>query len=152
VRAQQLVTKKIKARYEIAKLNRELAKLALEEYREVIYPRDLATVGAEIKLAESDLARAGDRLQWAKRMFEKKHISQKQKDSEELNRKKAVFALEQAQSKRAVLVDYTKSKSIKELLSAAEIAGVVELEKKVLLDLETSKEVELERQLRQTTN
>jgi hypothetical protein len=63
-----------------------------------------------------------------------------------------VFALEQAQSRRNVLVDYTKSKNINELVSAADIAGVVELEREAVLDLEKSKEVELERQLRQRTN
>jgi HlyD family secretion protein len=144
LRAQQLAIRKANARYEIAKLNSELAKLALEEYRDVTYPRDLATVGAEIKLAESELARAADRLQ--------RPNSQAQKNSEELNRKKAVFALEQAQSKRAVLVDYTKNKSIQELASAVDLAGVIELEKKAILDLEKSKEVELVRQLRQATN
>jgi hypothetical protein len=46
----------------------------VEEYEEVNYPHDLATVGAEIKLAESDLARSEVKL----------------------NRKKAQFALEQA--------------------------------------------------------
>jgi RNA polymerase sigma factor (sigma-70 family) len=152
LRAQQLATRKAKALYEIAKLNRELAKLAVEEYQEVTYPRDLATVGAEIKLAETDLARSEDRLQWARRMAEKTNISQAQKASDELNRKKALFALEQAQSKRKVLVDYTKSKTIKELRSEADIAGVVELEKKALWDSEKSKEVELERQLHQRTN
>ena len=63
------------------------------------YPRDLAIVGGEIELAESDLARSKDRLEWAKRMFEKKYVSKAQKVSEELNLEKAQFALEQAKSK-----------------------------------------------------
>ena len=55
LRAQQLATRKAKALYEIARLTRELAELAVEEYEEVIYPGDLAIVGGEIELAESDL-------------------------------------------------------------------------------------------------
>ena len=58
LRAQQLATRKAKASYEIARLTRELAEIAVEEYEEVSYPRDLATVEGEIKLAESDLARS----------------------------------------------------------------------------------------------
>jgi hypothetical protein len=147
LRAQQLATRKAKASYEIAKLTRELAELAVEEYEEVNYPRDLATVGSEIKLAESDLARSEDRLQRTKRMVEKKYILQAQKD-----RKKAQFALEQAQSKKDVLIKYTYDKTVKELESAVKKAGVDELEKKAAWDSEKSKEIELERQLRQRTN
>ena len=152
LRAHQLATRKAKASYEIAKLTRELAGIAVEEYEEVNYPRDLATVGAEIKLAESDLAHSEDRLQWAKRMFEKKYVTQAQKVSEERNRQKAQFALEQAQSWRRVLVDYTKSKTIKELRSAVEKARLDELDKEAAWDRERAKETELERQLRLRTN
>jgi RNA polymerase sigma factor (sigma-70 family) len=148
LRAQQLATRMAKASYEIAKLTRELAELAVEEYQEVIYPRDLATVGAEIKRAESDLARSDDRLQWAKRMFEKKQISQDQRISEELNRKKAKFALEQALSKRSVLVDYTKGKTIKELQSAVEKARSDERAKQAACEVEQINELELGAQLR----
>ncbi len=145
LRAQQLATRKAKAFYEIARLNRELAELNLEEYQEVVYARDLTTVEAEIKLAESDLTRSEDRTDWAKRMFDKKYVSQAQKRSEELNLKKAQFSLEQAQSKRDVLVKYTKGKTIKELRSAVEKARVDELNKEAAWDLERAKEVELSR-------
>jgi hypothetical protein len=121
---------KSQSNYEIAKLTRELAGIAVEEYEEVNYPRDLATVGAEIKLAESDLARSEVKL----------------------NRKKAQFSLEQAQSKRDVLIKYTKGKTIKELESAVEKARLDELAKEAAWDLEKAKETELERQLRLRTN
>lgn len=130
LRAQQLATRKAKASYEIARLTRELAGIAIEEYEEVTYPRDLATVRAEIKLAESDLARS----------------------EEKLNRKKAQFALEQAQSKWHVLVNYTKGKTIKELKIAVEKARLDELAREAAWDLEKAKETELERQLRLRTN
>ena len=65
------------------------------------YPRDLATVEGEIKLAESDLMQAT-------------------KDSEELSIKKAQLALEQLRSKLNALVDYTRSKTIKELRTAVQ--------------------------------
>jgi HlyD family secretion protein len=143
IRAQQLATRKAKASYEIARLNRELAELNLEEYQEVIYARDLATAEGEIKLAESDLSRSEDRTDWAKRMFDKKYVSQAQKVSEELNLKKARFTLEQAQTKQDVLVKYTKGKTIKELRSAVEKARVEELNKEAAWDLEKAKEIEL---------
>ena len=151
LRAQQLATRKAKAFYQIAKLTRELAEIAVEEYEEVTYPRDLATVEGEIKLAETDLIRSQDRLEWAKRMFEKTFISRATK-AEELTFKKSQFALEQAESKKKVLTQYTKGKTIKELRSAVEKARLDELDKKAAWDLEKATEAELERQLRLKTN
>ena len=86
--------------YEIAKLTREIAEIAVEEYEEVGYPQDLATIEGEIKLAESDLVRSEHRLEWAKRMFKKQYVTKATKASEELSFKKSQFALEQAQSKK----------------------------------------------------
>ena len=152
LRAQQRATRKAKASYEIAKLTRELAEIAVEEYQEVNYPRDLATVEGEIKVAESDRTRSEDRLAWAKRMFEKGYVSQAQKVSEELALQKARFALEQAQSKLEVLLKYTKNKTIKELESAVEKAHSDELAKQASWEVERAHEIELERQLRLRTD
>ena len=102
---QKITTKSAEANYENAKLTREVAEIAVVEYDEGIYKQDLATVEGEIKLAESDLSRSEDRLDWAQRMFEKGYVSMATKVSEELTLKKARFALEQAQSKKKVLVE-----------------------------------------------
>ena len=69
-------------------------------------------------------------------MFEKGYVSKATKVSEELTLKKARFALEQAQSKKKVLVEYTKDKTIKELESEVEKARSDELAKKATWELE----------------
>jgi RNA polymerase sigma factor (sigma-70 family) len=147
LREQQLATRKAKAHYEIAKLARELAEITVEEYEEVNYPRDLATVEGEVKLAETDLRRSEDRLDWARRMFDKGKLSAAQKAAEELNFQKAKFSLEQAESKRKVLVDYTRSRTIKELRSEVEKARNDQLTKEAAWNSQMAKEIELERQL-----
>jgi HlyD family secretion protein len=144
---QRLATRKAKANYEIAKATRELAEIALEEYEDVTYPRDLVLVDGEVKLAESDLSRSEDRLDWARRMLDKGYVSQSTKNSEELSHKKAVFALEQARSKKKVLEEYTRDKTIKELKAEVEKAHSAELAKQGALDQEKAREIELERQL-----
>ena len=78
-------------------------------------------------------------------MFDKGYVSQATKASEELSLKKAQFDLEQAEDKQRVLVEYTKSKTIKELQSEVEKARVDELEKEAAWESEKAKEVELER-------
>jgi len=63
---QQITTKCAEANHENAKLTREVAEIAVVEYVEGIFKQDFATVEGEIKLNESDLSRAEDRLDWAK--------------------------------------------------------------------------------------
>ena len=147
LRAQQLATRKAKALYEMAKLKREVAEIDVEEYQEIGYPQDLAVTEGEVKLAEAELSRAMDRLDWAKRMLEKKYVSISQKVSEELNSKRAKFTLEQATSKKTVLVKYTKDKKIKELKSEVAKAQSDELARQATWELEMAKEKKLEREL-----
>jgi HlyD family secretion protein len=144
---QKITTKSAEANHENAKLTREVAEIAVVEYEEGIYKQDLSTVDGEIKLAESDLSRSEDRLDWARRMYSKGYVSAATQTSEELTLKKARFALEQAQSKRKVLVDYTRGKTVKELKSEVEKARSDELAKKATYSLEDSKEKKLEKQI-----
>src|SRR5262249_921683 len=118
---------------------------------EGIYKQDLDTVEGEIKLAESDLNRQEDRVEWARRMYEKGYISMAQKVSEELALKKARFSLEQSQTKRKELGDYTRAKTLKELKREVEKARSDELAKKATEELEVSKEKKLEKQIASCT-
>jgi hypothetical protein len=149
LRAQQLAARKAKARYEIARWTRELAEIALAEYEEVDYPRDLGLAEGEIALAESELARAKDRVEWVKRMIKNGNISisKAQKLSADLALKKAEFELEQALIKRKALVEYTRIKTIKELRSAVEKARADESAKRVAAEMEEIAAIELEQWL-----
>ena len=144
---QRITTESAKANFGNATLTREVAEIAVIEYKEGIYKQDLATVEGEIKLAESDLSRAEDRVEWAQRMYVKGYVSKAQAVSEELALKKARFAKEQADSKKMVLEEYTKSKTIKELESEVEKARSDELAKKATHELESGKEKKLEKQI-----
>jgi HlyD family secretion protein len=147
LRAQRLAARKAKAHYEIAMLTRELAEIAVEEYEDVRYPRELELVKGEIQLAKTDLRRAEDRLEWARRMFDKGFVSRAQKASEESNLKKSIFGVEQAESKRKVLVDYTKGKTLKELHSEVAKARSIEQDEKKAWEFEEARAAELELQV-----
>jgi RNA polymerase sigma factor (sigma-70 family) len=145
--AQQLATRKARALADIAKANRELAEVALQEYEEITYPRDMNSSDAEIMRAESERKRVQDRLDWARRMHDKGYVSKEQKVSEELSFEKAKFALEQAQSKLHVLVHYSKGKTVKELRSELEKARSDAVARLATWEREKIKELELARQL-----
>ncbi len=144
---QKIATQGAEASYQNARLTREVAQIAVKEYKEGIYLQDKATIQGEIKLADSDLVRAADRVDWATRMYEKGYVSKAQKVSEELNLQKAKFTFEQSQSKLEVLEKYTKAKTIKELESEVEKSLSDELAKKQTYQLERDKEAKLEKQI-----
>jgi HlyD family secretion protein len=122
------------ADYKNARLTREVAEIAVKEYVEGIFVQDKAMAEDEIKLAQSDLSRSEERLDWATRMSKKGYVSKASAISEDLNLKKAQFALEQAESKLKVLLDYTRAKTIKELDSEVKTARANELLKKATLE------------------
>jgi hypothetical protein len=150
LRLQRLRTRKAGAVYEIARLNRELAEIAIEEYRGEAYAKDLAVVDGEITLAESDLLRTEDRLTWAKRMFAKGFIPRSTLTFEELSFEKAKFTLEQARSKKKVLVEYTGPKNLKALQIEVDKARRDEANKKEAWERESIRQVDLERPLDRT--
>ena len=71
-------------------------------------------------------------------MFDKGYLSLAAKVSEELALKKARFAIEDAQSERKVLIDYTKNKTVKRVLAAIETARGRELRKQAELERQQS--------------
>lgn len=144
---QVIATKGAEAAYKNAELTRQVAEIAVTEYTEGIYKQEFETVQGEIALAESDLKRAEDRVDWSDRMLEKGYVSLSQNISEKLALQRAKFSLEQAQTKRTVLEKYTKDKTVKELQSEVEKARSDELAKQSTWELEKSKEEKLKRQI-----
>jgi HlyD family secretion protein len=135
---QDLVVRGAEADVHGTRIAREVAALAVTEYKEGLFAQEMATVQGEIKVAESDLSRAEDRLDWATRMFAKGYSSKAEQVTEVLTMKKTRFALEQAESKLSVLLNYTKDKTIKALTGSVETARACELAKQAALERERS--------------
>ena len=112
--------------------------MELNEYKEGRFVQDLRTVEGEIKLAESNLMRVEDDLEWGRRMFNKGYSSMAKKVAKELAFKKAEFALEQAQGKKLELLNHTKNKTTRALIGAIETARECELGKQATLRREES--------------
>ena len=144
-RAQQIVARKAEAAYHKARLDREIAEIRLLEYEETMRPQDLAVANGELALAESDLSRATDRLEWAQRMQNKGFVGQAQVVSEGLALKKAIFTLAQARAKKLAFLSFSKGATFKELKSEVEKTRSSERATKATWDLEKSRESELER-------
>ena len=83
-------------------------------------------------------------------MFVKGFVSKATVAAEEMTLKKTRFELEQAESKKKVLIEFTKERTIKKLKSEVEKARSDELAKHGSWEQERSKELILEREVNRT--
>jgi HlyD family secretion protein len=144
---QEIVARGAEADVHAARIAREVAVMALIEYKEATFRQELAAIEGEIKLTESELSRAEDSLDWSRRMFERGYVSKSELVSAELTLKHAHFALEKAQSGKKVLVDYSKARMIKTLTGAIEAARAGELVKQAVVERERSAQERLKDQI-----
>jgi hypothetical protein len=144
---QDIVILGAEADYKNAQLTREGAEIALREYKEGVFNQELQTIEGEIALARSDHQRAEDRLLWAKKMFEKGFVSKGTLVADEFNLKKSIFTEEQAQTRKQVLQQYMKTKTVKQLEGEVEKAKAGELAKQAAHDREVTTGKSLAKQI-----
>ena len=145
--SQEIVIQAAQAEVHATRIAREVAVMALHEFKEGAYAQHLATTEGQIKLTESQLVRAEDRVDWTRRMFQKGYASLAEKISEELALKQARFALEEVQSQKKVLVDHSQQRETKALTGAIESARALELAAQATLAREQSLQKKLAGQL-----
>lgn len=126
---EEIAVRGAEADVQATRIAREVAVMAISEYKNGIFVQQFAATEREIKLAETKLSRAEDQLDWCRRMFEKGYVSMAEKVSNELALKETRFAVEKAQSQKQVLLEYSKAKTIKALTGAIEAARARELVK-----------------------
>lgn len=144
---QTIATKAAEAKYQHAKKTREVSEIAVKEYSALVSPNALRRVQGEIALAESDLKRAEDRVEWSDRMLEKGFVSLSQNQAEKAARLKARFAWEDAKANLAGLERMVQRKPLKELQSEVEKLREDEQAKQSAWELEKSREEKLRRQI-----
>ena len=144
---QQITTKSAEANYENSKLEREFAEIGVVEYAEGTFKLNSAECHAAIKIAEAELALAEDELSNAVELAKKGLGGTIERKRAELAVLRARWALEIAQSRRKVLIDYTQPKELRALRSNVEKARSNELARRAVWTLEQNKEQKLERRL-----
>ncbi|MFN2437325.1 MAG: HlyD family secretion protein, partial [Desulfotignum sp.] len=110
---------------DLAELTLEFARQDLKKYTDGEYPNALQKANAEITLAQEELARARERLEWSKTLYEEKFISQTELAADELAEKKKDLDLSLAKNNLELLVNYTSQRDLaqrKSDVSQAEMA------------------------------
>jgi hypothetical protein len=136
--------KKAEAEYKNAKLEREIAEIAVIEYSQGVFPQELTSVEGELALAKSDMERGRDLVAIAKERQEKiKEVADEDTAYGRIvnfdygdrvalammREQQSKFTLEVAETKKKILVEYTKPKRTKELQAEVARAHAKELAK-----------------------
>jgi RNA polymerase sigma factor (sigma-70 family) len=167
---QEITTKGAEAAYLNAKLARQIAEIAVTEYREGIFAGDLKAVMGMIADAQLAIEKADARLARTRRAQQRLQNAvaarqesvtptqimaeldiQDRLDAAEQTIEREKRALDLAQTKKTVLEKYTQGKTIKQHESEVEKARSNELAKQAMWELEQSKEAKLRRQIASCT-
>ncbi len=114
-----------KADIELAELKVRFAKEDLQKYKEGEYPKNLSEAEGNIKLAEEELERARDKMEWSKKLYDEKYLSETEMRGDELSWKRAELNLKTAKGNLDLLQNYTYKRQVAQLesdLSQAEMS------------------------------
>lgn len=106
-----------KADVELAELELRFAREDLEKYKDGEYPKTLSETEGKITLAEEELERAKDKMDWSKRLYDEKYLSETEMRSDELSWKRAQLSLKTAKGDMDLLKKYTYKRNITKLES-----------------------------------
>ena len=100
-----------------AKLELQLAKLDFKKYNDGDYPQAIRTAEATITIAEEELQRAKDKVDWSQKLAKEGLVTRTELQADELARKKADLDLSLARTDFQLLKQYTHQRNITELES-----------------------------------
>lgn len=115
LRQQQIAVERARADHRQSELDLEVAKLAINEYENGVMNETLKNHQRLIALAESELTRCKDRLDWTIRMSDKGYASMSQLVGEKQNHARALFNMEQQTGARRLFERYTAPRRLQEL-------------------------------------
>lgn len=84
-----------------------LAKMALEKYQEGDFPQQVRQIEADIALADEELKRASERLEWSQRLAKEGFLTRTELQADELALQRKKLDLEMAQTRINVLTNFT---------------------------------------------
>lgn len=100
----------------------ETAVIAEREYLEGVFVQERQTIESEIFVAEENLSRAEEYVEYSRKLSAKGYVSELQLQADRFAVEKSRKELDAAKTKLRVLEDFTKEKTVKQLGSDAAIA------------------------------
>lgn len=119
---EQLVITRNQSKADVARaeLDARFAKLNLQKYIEGEFPQELQRAEADINLANEELQRANDKLEWSQRLADEGYLTRMELQADELAARRATIDLALAEGKLNVLRTFTHQQKVEELESEVE--------------------------------
>ncbi len=146
--SQRIVYEKALATAIQAQQDVEAATIAVKEYEEGTFVELLKQAEANIQIALENLRSAENQLKYSKRMVRKGFVSSLQREADEFAVERAKLDLDVATTRKKVLVDFTREKTLKELVAAREAAMARQRSEQASLELEKARLERLQEQLK----
>lgn len=105
-----------------AELDFQFAQEDARKYEEGDYPQQLRDARSKITIAEAEMNRAREKLDWSKRLFEEKYLSQIELEADTLDYQRATLDYELAKAAEALLQEFTYHRQKAQLESDIEQA------------------------------
>ncbi|MDA1017108.1 MAG: HlyD family efflux transporter periplasmic adaptor subunit [Planctomycetota bacterium] len=125
----------------------EAAKLAVREYEEGTFIEELKKAEVDIRINEENLRTSQNIYQYTKKMVRKGFATSLQFEADQFAVERSQLDLEAAETRKKVLVEFTKQKTLKDLTAKGEAAAAKERSDNAALKLEKSKLDRLAKQL-----
>jgi len=125
----------------------QVAQIAVEEYLEGTFKKELQDHDKQITIAMEDLRTAQNTLGHTQRMFRKGYVSQLELEGQQFAVQRAQLELDSANTAKEVLEKFTKVKMLEDLRSQVETAKAKMESEKAALALEDSRLTRLKDQL-----
>jgi HlyD family secretion protein len=113
-----------------------LAKITVNEYEQGTFIQELQGLDAEVTIAMENLRGAENQFDYTKKMFRKGFVTKLQLEADEFAVKRSNLELAQSETKRVVLVKFTRVKMLEDLRSAVKTATQGVKQRQSALDLE----------------
>jgi multidrug resistance efflux pump len=146
--SQRIVYEKALATEIQARENLEAAKITVKEYEEGTFVELSKQVEAGIRIALENLRTAENQLNYSKRMVRKGFVSSLQREADEFSLERAKLDLDAANTRKMVLVEFTKEKTLRDLVAKREAAAATLRSEQAGLQLEKARLDRLQEQLK----
>jgi HlyD family secretion protein len=120
----------------LAEKDLSLAKISVNEYEKGTFVQELQGLDAEVTIAMENLRGAENQYEYTQKMFRKGFVTKLQLEADQFAVKRSKLELAQSETKRKVLVDFTKEKMLEDLRSAVKTATSGVKQKQSALALE----------------
>ena len=113
-----------------------IAKISVTEYEQGTFVQELQGLDAEVTIALENLRGAQNQYVYTQKMFRKGFVTKLQLEADEFAVKRSGLELQQSETKRKVLVKFTKEKMLEDFVSNVKTATQAVKQKQSALDLE----------------